>query len=325
MKQHVLVLGGGAWGTAVATVLAHNGHDVLLWCREAKVAATINAERQNSRYLPGVILPSNLVAVSDLAEAFSQVTHIFEAVPVAFMREVLTSARAHARPEQTWIMMSKGIESETLSLPTDILTEVMGAEVKVAVLGGPNFAKEVARKDFSGTVIASPDRVRALEICALLENDYFKPVVGHDMIGIQIAGAIKNVIALGVGMTHGQGAGPNAAAFLITQGLHEMAALAHALGGRKETLFGLGGIGDLILTATGQQSRNLQAGIMLGQGKTLEQVKEALGVYPEGVNSCRSLSLLIARYGLHMPFCHAVCDVLAGTAGMSELLTRAQG
>lgn len=322
MKKSVLVLGGGAWGTAVATVLAHNGHAVALWCREPKVAATINHERQNSRYLPGVSLPANLVATADLEQACSSVAVIFEAVPVSFLRDVLIKIKPFFRNDQLWVLMSKGIEKNSSFLPSDILDDVMDAPVDKVILGGPNFASVVARKEFSGTVLASPNSDRALLVQALLENEYFKPVISHDMVGVQVAGALKNVIALGVGVITGTGHGPNAAAFVITQGLREMAELTHALGGERESLFGLAGIGDLILTATGEQSRNLRAGVMLGNYKSLGEIEQTMGVLPEGVNTCASLEVLMHReaghgsrglpIGVSLPFCAAVCDLVAG-------------
>ncbi len=299
----VAVLGAGAWGTAWSTLLANNGYAVNLWCYEPDVVTEIDATGINKRYLPSIQLPSGITPTHDLACALDGATVIFEAVPVAFLRSILIAAKPHVAPTVPWVTLSKGIEQRTLSLPLQVIADVLGAAVPTAVVSGPTFAKELAQKTISAATLASADAALAKQLIHQLKNDYMTLHLSDDPIGVQVGGAVKNIIALAVGMAHGAGYGHNTTAYLITMGLVEMAAIAQVLGGKKETLYGLSGLGDLVLTCTGEQSKNLRVGTMFGTGKSFEQVRQEVPVLPEGVNTVESVRELALKHRLPLPLC----------------------
>lgn len=306
MIGKVAVLGAGAWGTAWATLLANNGYAVSLWCYEPDVVAEIDATGINKRYLPSITLPSGITPTHDLAQALDGATVVFEAVPVAFLRSILVAAKPLVAPTVPWVMLSKGIEQRTLNLPLQVIADVLGAATPTAVVSGPTFAKELAQKSISAATLASTDVALTKQLIHQLNNDYMTLHLSDDPIGVQVGGAVKNVIALAVGMAHGAGYGHNTTAYLITMGLVEVGALAQVLGGKKETLYGLSGLGDLVLTCTGEQSKNLRVGTMLGSGKTFEQVRQEVPVLPEGVNTVESVRELARKHSLPLPLCLGV-------------------
>ncbi len=318
----VAILGEGAWGTAVATLLAHNGHQVMLWCYNTELVSQINTTRYNERYLPGIQLDKTITAVATIDEAVCNADWVFEAVPVKFLRSVLEKAKTCYNDTQRWVVLSKGIEQGTLLFPTEIIFDVLGNTVQQTVFAGPSFAMDVARKQITAVTIAAPGCALARELQALLANDYFRPYISTDMIGVQVGAALKNVIAIGVGMLDGAGYTDNAKAFMITRGLHEIAELAVALGARQETVYGLSGVGDLILTAMGSLSRNLEVGKRFGQGQSLENILKETGYIPEGINTVESVQQLMRKHGVRLAICLGIYEVIFNNKSLKQVLKK---
>ena len=318
--QQVTVLGEGAWGTAIATVLANNGCTVKLWCNDPNVVESITNEGINKRYLPGVVLPQNINPTISLEEALADVEWIFNVSPIKYLRLVLQKAQPFLKSGQRCVMFSKGIEQGTLMLPTQIIDNVFGMNVEKAVCVGPSFADEVAKKRFTAVVAASDKKEYAEQVKAMLENDYFKVFESADMIGVQVGSALKNVIALGIGILDGAGFGENAQAIVLAKGLRDMIICAQALGGQKNTMLGLAGVGDLVLTCKGGLSRNVMVGRYFGQGKSLEKVIEEEGVTPEGVNTAQSIYELAQKHSISLPVCEGVYDIVFAGKSVDQFL-----
>ena len=309
MKK-VSILGAGAWGTAVACLLADNGYQVIVWCHEPAVADAINSTRINERYLPGVKLLPLIQATADLQEAIAHAQWIFEAVPVKFLRSVLEQAKPFYTSSQKWVIMSKGIEQNTLMLPTQILDDVFKADVHKAIFSGPSFAADLAQKQITGVTIAAQSCDIGLELQSMLANSYFRPYISLDIIGVQAGGALKNIIAIGMGILKGAGYTDNAQAYLFTRGLHEIVQLTTMLGGKRETVYGLSGAGDLVLTAMGNLSRNMLLGQQLGAGKSLSAITAEWGTLPEGINTVQSIHQLAAKHSLDLPICNGLYELI---------------
>jgi len=320
--KHTCVMGEGAWGTAIATVLAANGHKVRLWCHDAQVCADMCKTRHGGQGLADVVLSDLIHPTIDLEAAVSGADWIFEAIPVKFLRGALEKARAIFQNDQRWVILSKGIEQDSLLLPSQILDDVFGVEVKKAVVAGPSYAKDVATQQITAVSLASIDTNLAQELQLLMANDYFRPYITDDVIGVQAGTALKNVIALGIGMLDGAGYGDNTQAFIFTRGLHELRTLVRQLGGRDETVFGLAGVGDLVLTAMGSLSRNADVGRRLGAGQTLEQILEETGYTPEGINTVQSVHQMMERYDIQMPICRGIYDVIFNVVPLKDMLQR---
>lgn len=306
----VCVIGEGAWGTAVATVLAHNGYSVKLWCHDAAAAENIIATRTNHRYLSGITLSDLIVPTTELSQALDGVEWVFEAIPVKYLRSVLVQAKKYAYAEQNWVVLSKGIEQETLLLPSQIIDDVFGYAAEKIILAGPSFAREVAQKEVTAVTLSCEDIAKAQQLQQMLTNNYFSATLSTDLMGTQVAGAVKNVIALGRGILKGLGCGDNTQALLITRGLNEMAQLSVLLGGSSQTSYGLAGVGDLVLTSMGNESRNLQVGIRLGKGESLESILQTTGYTPEGINSVQSIQQLMKRKNILLPVCDSIYQVV---------------
>ncbi|MCX5925241.1 MAG: NAD(P)-dependent glycerol-3-phosphate dehydrogenase [Candidatus Dependentiae bacterium] len=319
-QNKVTVLGEGAWGTAVALALADNGCDVMLWNFDATVAEHIKNTGYNQRYLPGVHIPASIKITTDLQEAIQNSDWIFETTPIQFLRAIVTAAKPYVACNQTWVALSKGIEENTLLLPTQIIADVLGKDCKVAVCAGPSFAKELAQKRITSIVVAEPDLTVNSLLPSLLASSYFRPYISTDMIGIQIGSALKNVLALGIGILDGAGYTDNAKAFLLSRGLHEMAHLAVAMGGKQETLYGLSGIGDLVLTCMGSSSKNLTVGRKLGAGQQLVDIIRETGFIPEGINTVKSVNMLMQKYAIELPICQGIHDVIDGAITIHEMM-----
>jgi len=309
MKQ-VAVLGEGAWGTAISTVLANNGYTVKLWCNDPEVVQSIKKESINRRYLPGIVLPKNINPTISLEEALADVEWIFNVSPVKFLRSVLQKVQPFLKPGQRCVLLSKGIEQDTLMFPTQIVDDVLGMDVEKVVCVGPSFADEVVQKRFTTVVVASNKKEYTQQVKELLENDYFKVFESSDMIGAQVGSALKNVIALGIGILDGAGFGENAKAFVLTKALTDMVTCADVLGGKRDTMCGLAGVGDLILTCKGGLSRNVMVGRHFGQGESLEKVIKEKGVTPEGVNTVQSIHELSEKYDINLPVCEGIYDIV---------------
>ena len=310
MKK-VGMLGGGAWGTAMASLLAENGHTVHLWCFEQDVTKCIADKHINDRYLPEVQLSPLIIPTTHIEDVFAGADTVFEAIPVSHMRCVCELAKPHVKSNHRFVVLSKGLEQETLMLPSQIIADVLGSHVHIAGVAGPSFAHDVALKYVTGLAVASSDTKFVHDVQELIQNKYCRTYSCQDLVGVQCGGAFKNVLALGLGILDGAKCADNTKAFVFTLGLAEMALCAQALGGKKETLYGLSGVGDLVLTSMGKLSRNAYLGQCLGQGKTIDLVTKELGIVPEGVNTVQSVYQLAKHYKLDLP-------VFTGIHGMVE-------
>jgi glycerol-3-phosphate dehydrogenase (NAD(P)+) len=315
------VLGAGAWGTAISCVLAKRV-EVRLWARDSAQAQAMQAARRNERYLPAFELPDAVQVTSDLAQATAKAQLLLAATPVAGLRELAAKLRGAA----PLVWLCKGFEEGSGALPHQIAQEVLGQGASFGALSGPSFAEEVARGLPCALTLASSDAVFAREAAALLHGGRMRVYYSTDLIGVEIGGAVKNVLAIAAGISDGLGLGLNARAALITRGLAEIARLGSALGAVPETLMGLAGAGDLILTATGDLSRNRRVGLELARGKPLAEILGALGHVAEGARSAKEVARIAARRGVEMPVSDAVNAVLAGqlspAAAVERLLAR---
>lgn len=312
MREPVAVVGAGGWGTALANLLAKQGHPVRLWSHNPEIARLITETRENSRYLPGIQLDPRVEATPVLADAVSGAEIVVSASPSAFVREVMGVAAATMRPDALVIGASKGIEVDTLRTMVEVLDEVLprAAAAQACFLSGPSFALEVARELPTAVVVASRVDRAARRAQQLFQTPYFRVYTNPDVKGVELAGALKNVIALAAGMATGLGLGHNALAALITRGLAEIARLGVALGANPLTFAGLAGMGDLILTCTGELSRNRRVGIELARGRRLEDILTELAMVAEGVSTARAAHALAHRAGVEMPIVAEVHAVL---------------
>lgn len=300
-------MGAGAWGTALAKVLADAGNNVTLWSRRPELADEINRTHRNADYLDGP-LPENIRATSDHTEALTGACTILLAVPSQTLRANLTEWKSAIDADATLVSLAKGIELNTLMRMSQVIVQVTGADPsRVAVLTGPNLASEIAEEQPAATVVACSDSGRAVAIQRALATGYFRPYTNADVIGAEVGGACKNVIALACGMAAGVGLGENTAAAIITRGLAEIMRLGIALGAKPATLAGLAGIGDLVATCMSPHSRNRSFGERLGKGGTMEAALAATGGHvAEGVTSCESVLALASSYDVEMPLTEAV-------------------
>lgn len=310
--KRATVLGSGAWGTALAMVLADKGLEVRLWSRRDEHAAQIEADRENTRYLPGARLPDALHATSDLAGALDGADLVLVVVPSHALRGVLADARASLPAGVPLVSATKGVENDSLMLMGEVFADVLGAGVarRLVHLSGPSFAREVAAGLPTAIVAASDDAQCALAVQRVFASDRLRVYTSDDAVGVEVGGALKNVIAIAAGACDGLGFGHNTRAALITRGLAEIGRLAQAKGGQPATLAGLAGMGDLVLTCTGELSRNRTVGFELGRGRTLADVLAGLGHVAEGVKTARSAHELAARLDVEMPITHEVFRVL---------------
>ncbi len=308
MPTTTAVMGSGAWGTALAKLLADAGGEVALWARRSDVAEQINTTRNNPDYLPGVELPPAITATTDPDEALSGVTTVLLAVPAQTLRTNLQQWAGLLAPGATLVSAAKGIELGTLMRMSQVIVDVTSVDPsQVAVISGPNLASEITAGQPAATVIACSDSGRAVALQRMLNAGYFRPYTNADVIGTEIGGACKNVIALACGMAAGVGLGENTAAAIITRGLAEIMRLGIAVGAKAATLAGLAGVGDLVATCTSPQSRNRSFGEDLGRGETMESALRARGGHVvEGVTSCESVLALASSYDVEMPLTEAV-------------------
>ena len=307
--QRLAVIGGGAWGTGLAQALVRAGREVTLWVRERAVAEEIAETNENRSFLPEVPLSPEIWATADLAEAVDGAEALLLAVPAQYLRQTARTLQAHAGPETPLVICAKGIEDGTLAL----MSEVLEAELPgwpVAVLSGPTFAAEVARGKPAAVTLAARDPVLGDRLAAAIGSRAFRPYLSDDVVGAQIGGAVKNVVAIACGIVDGRQLGENARAALITRGLAEISRLALAKGARAETLTGLSGLGDLTLTCTGAGSRNHSLGAELGRGRAIRDVLKSRRSVAEGVFSARATVTLAERLGVDMPIAQAVDAVV---------------
>ncbi|MGH7572869.1 MAG: NAD(P)H-dependent glycerol-3-phosphate dehydrogenase [Gemmatimonadota bacterium] len=310
--SRVAVVGGGSWGTALANLLADNGHPVHLWVRDPELAVTLDRERQNSDYLPGIHLADGVAPTCDLAAAVCDATCVVSAVPSHAVREVMGRAGACLDEDALVISTSKGIENDTLARMTEVLDEVLpaGAGDLVAVLSGPSFAVEVARGYPTAVTAAAAELGVAERVRDLFGNPRFRIYTSTDVVGVELGGAVKNIVAIATGICDGLRYGHNARAALITRGLAEIARLGVALGGEPLTFMGLTGLGDLVLTCTADLSRNRTVGLRMGRGETLDEIRSDMRMVAEGVRTTRSVRDLARRYDVEMPITEEVHAML---------------
>lgn len=316
--QRVAVLGAGAWGTALAQVAAAAGREVTIWALEADVVEAINTAHENVVFLPGIGLHPGIRATGALEEAV-QADLILAAPPAQHMRSVLRAAKPFLASKPAIALCAKGVERGSLALMTEVLAEEL-PQVTPAVLSGPGFAKDVARGLPTATTIASPDASLAQRIVATIGLPTFRPYVADDLIGAEIGGAVKNVIAIGCGIAEGRKLGDGARAALITRGFAELVRLGEAMGAKAETLNGLCGLGDLVLTCASLTSRNTSLGAALGEGRTLADVLSERRSVAEGAESAPAIVALAKRHNVEMPICAAVDDVLAGRTNIDDAI-----
>ncbi len=318
------IFGGGAWGTALAQTLARSGRRAVLWAREPDVAASIRDKRENSKFLSGIRLDDRLEADTDMAKAAACDVWL-AAVPAQHSRQVFRAVSALVSEKgldsgQPILLCAKGIEQKTLALPSAVAAQEFGGRHPLAVLSGPTFAAEVAEGKPTAITLACADTALAMSLAEAMGGRTFRPYVSGDVTGAQVGGAIKNVLAIACGIIAGYGMGDNSRAALITRGLAEISRLAVAMGGIQETMMGLSGLGDIVLTCSSQQSRNMSLGMALGRGEKLSDIMAARSSVAEGVYTASAARALAAERGVEMPIIAAVDDVLNQGASVDDTI-----
>ncbi|MGW3984906.1 NAD(P)H-dependent glycerol-3-phosphate dehydrogenase [Streptomyces mirabilis] len=315
----VAVLSAGSWGTTMAKVFADAGNDVLVHARRDGVADAINTRHQNPRYLPDVLLPLRVRATTSTTFALSGAAYVVLSIPAQTLRENLAAWAPYIRPDTVVVSLMKGIETYSGLRMSEVIHQVTGIPFeRIAVLSGPNLAREIAGGQPAASVIACPDETAAAALQKACHTPYFRPYTGTDVAGCELGGAIKNVIALAVGLAAGLGVGDNARALLVTRGLAETARLGQAMGADPLTFSGLAGAGDLIATCSSPLSRNRTFGEHLGQGMSVEEATTATGQTAEGVKSCRAILDLSRVHGVEMPITEVVAAVIDGTTSVPD-------
>ncbi|MDK8453842.1 NAD(P)H-dependent glycerol-3-phosphate dehydrogenase [Corynebacterium marquesiae] len=324
---NVAVMGAGSWGTTLAKVFADAGNDVRLWARRAELAQAINETHTNPDYLPDTRLPAAVRATHDDAEALALADIVVFGVPSQTLRANVEKWAPHLPEDATLVSISKGVETATLKRMSEVIMDAAGVPAdRVAVLSGPNLAKEIAAGQVAATVIACSDEGRAQRVQAAVAAPYLRPYTNTDVIGAEIGGACKNVIALACGIASGKGLGNNTMATIITRGLAEITRLGVELGADPFTFSGLAGMGDLVATCTSTLSRNRTFGYRLGQGGTIEEAKAATnGQVAEGVYSCDSIYRLAQQAGVEMPITHAVYGVCYEGMAVEDMIIALMG
>lgn len=314
----ISIIGAGAWGTALAQNVARNGRDVVLWARDPGLADTINTRHVNQTYLPHHPLDHHISATNDLAVACSS-DILVPVVPAQYLRAILEQIAQYTIKGKPLVICAKGIEVTTGKLMSQVAIETV-PDTLISVLSGPNFAHEISKGLPSAATLACMDQKRILPVRDALASKSFRIYLTDDLIGTQIGGAVKNVIAIVCGIVAGRNMGENARAAVVTRGLHEMARLAHVLGGRRETLMGLSGIGDLILTCSSMQSRNFSLGYELGQGKPLQAILAERPGVTEGIPTAEALVKLAQQHKIDMPIVEALHHCLSGKMQIDQAI-----
>ena len=324
----VSVLGAGSWGTALAALIARHGHRTVLWGRDAAAIAALDATHENARYLPGITLPDSLRATSDLAAALAGSDLVLVVVPSHAFAETLRALAPHRPAHAGVAWATKGFEPGSGRFLHEVAGEVLGADVPLAVVTGPSFAKEVAVGLPTALTVHGASPVFAQQVADVLHGPAFRAYTGEDMLGAELGGAMKNVLAVATGVADGMQLGLNARAGIITRGLNEMLRLNTAIGGKAETLMGLAGLGDLVLTCTGDLSRNRRLGLALGRGESIEAAVRKIGQVVESIQTADEVMRQADRHGIELPISAAVQAVLHGDItpgeGLQRLLARDQ-
>lgn len=318
--SRLAIIGAGSWGTALAIVLAAKFERIRLWVFEPELVTRICTTRENDIYLPGFQIPTNVDAVNELDLALDGATTVLSVMPSHHVRGLYRQIAPLAPPSATFVSATKGLENNTLLRVSEVIREVLGPH-RIAVISGPTFAREVARGEPTALVVSGEEDVTQ-EIQAAFSGPTFRLYRSPDSTGVEIGGAIKNVIAIGAGVLHGLGLGHNAAAALITRGLAEMTRLAVAMGGQPQTLAGLAGLGDLVLTCTGELSRNRTVGIELARGRSLEEITGSMKMVAEGVKTTQAAVELARRYSVEMPITEQMYAMLHSGTPPREAIRR---
>lgn len=328
--MNIAVIGSGSWGTALAVLLGKKGYSVSLWGRSEGLIARICEEHENSRYLPGVMLPDRISCTSSLDEALSDCEAVVLALPSAGVREVIRDIKGKISDDVLLVHAGKGLESETGLRGSEVIAEELGelAGRNCVVLSGPNLAVELANDVPTATVVASHDRTRAARVQELFSSPSLRVYRNADVIGVEMGGALKNVLAIGAGISDGLGYGDNTKATLLTRGLMEMTRLGEAMGADPKTFIGLSGIGDLMATSASHLSRNLRLGLMLGKGIELSESLKTLGQVAEGMPTCEAAYSLSKKHNVYMPITEQIHAVLflkrSPKQAVYELMSRTQ-
>ena len=310
MRLKVGLLGGGSWGTTVAALVSRNA-PIALWARDAETVDDINAIHENRKYLPGIALPATLRATNDMAEVVASADVLVMGVPSHSFRAVLEEARAHLRPWVPVISLTKGLELSSGKRMTELIEEVLPGH-PVGVLTGPNLAREIMTGQAAASVLSMEDEIVVRALQPVFHSGLFRVYTNTDLLGCELGGVLKNIIAIAVGMGDGLGAGDNTRAGLMTRGLAEITRLGVAMGGRPETFAGLTGMGDLIATCTSPLSRNRHVGVELGRGRPIDEIIAGMNMVAEGVKSAPTVMALADRYDVDMPIARDVFDVTQG-------------
>ena len=326
--RDIAVLGAGSWGTALAIHLSRVGHGVRLWAREPELVEEMAAVRENRVFLPGIPLPDSIVPVGDFAAALDGVDMVVVVTPSHGTRQVMRQVSGLLQPRAVVVSATKGLEEGTLLRASEVIGQELGPDRPVVVLSGPSFAREVAVEMPTVVCVASENPLAAEEVQGEFRGKFFRLYSTTDVTGVEIGAALKNVIAIAAGVVEGLGLGHNTLAGLITRGLAEISRLARALGGHGETLSGLAGLGDLVLTCTGSLSRNRQVGIELGQGRSTAEIVGSMKMVAEGLKTTQAALALGARHGVELPIAAQMAEVIAGRktprAAVEDLMLRPQ-
>lgn len=318
------IIGGGSFGTAIANIVAENGHDALLWMRNADRVTEINVQHTNKDYLPGLALSSALRATNDLVAAVADRDVIFMAVPSASCREVARQIAASIRPGTVVVSLTKGIEPTGFHLMSEVLVDELPG-IRLGVLSGPNLAREIAARQLTGSVIASEDSSVCETVQALLHSSYFRVYDSNDRYGVELGGALKNIYAMIAGMAAALGQGHNTVAMLMTRSLAEMSRFAVCLGANPLTFLGLAGVGDLIVTCSTPLSRNYRVGFALGEGKPLDSVLADMDQVAEGINTLKLVCDKAKELGVYMPLANGLYGVLYEQRGIADVVADLMG
>jgi glycerol-3-phosphate dehydrogenase (NAD(P)+) len=323
--KKLAIIGGGSWGTALAIVLAPRFHTLRLWVYESDLAGRMRETRENDVYLPGFQLPGHVKITSDLAQALDGVAFVLSVMPSHLVRGLYAQMVPLLNDSMTFVSATKGLENDSLLRVSEIIRGAVGSP-NVAVISGPTFAREVAKFEPTALVVASDSPEVAESVQSAFSGPSFRLYTSADTIGVEIGGSIKNVVAIGAGVLHGMGLGHNAMAALITRGLAEMTRVAVAMGGRAQTLAGLAGLGDLVLTCTGDLSRNRTVGVELAHGRKLDEIVSSMKMVAEGIKTTNAAADLAKRYSVEMPIAQQMFQMLhsgqSPRAAIQQLMER---
>lgn len=317
--KRVAILGGGSFGTVVANIIARNGYEATLWMRDIERAEELNATRENITYLPGYMLDEKVVAMEDAQEATRNAQMVFVAVPSISFRDVLRQVKGYIRPDAVLVSLTKGIEPDTFHLMSQILAEEC-PDHDIAVLSGPNLAREIADNTPTGTVIASTDATVRKHLQQLLRSETFRVYANDDMLGVELGGSLKNIYAIIAGLADALGMGHNTTSMLITRSLTEMARFGVSMGAQPMTFLGLSGVGDLIVTCSSPMSRNFRVGKALGEGKQVDVIMDELGQVAEGVNTVKQVKEKADILNVPMPLASGLYEIIYNNETVDHII-----